>query len=47
MKNAGPYGLEKDGFNPVAFAPVKTDALKIEIKLQEKWSVGIQEVVIE
>lgn len=47
VKNAGPYGLEKDGFNPVAFEPVKTDALKIEIKLQEKWSAGVQEVVIE
>jgi hypothetical protein len=47
VKNANPYGLEKDGFNTVAFEPVKTTALKIEIKLQEKWSAGVQEVVIE
>ncbi|HSW02177.1 MAG TPA: glycoside hydrolase family 127 protein [Sedimentisphaerales bacterium] len=47
VKNANPYGLEKDGFNNVAFEPVKTTALKIEIKLQEKWSAGVQEVVIE
>lgn len=47
VKNTGPYGLEKDGFNRTAFEPVKTNALKIEIKLQEKWSVGVQEVVIE
>lgn len=47
VKNASPYGLEKDGFNTVAFEPVKTTALKIEIKLQEKWSAGVQEIVIE
>jgi hypothetical protein len=47
VKNAGPYGVEKDGFNKAAFEPVKTTALKIEIKLQEKWSAGVQEVVIE
>jgi len=47
VKNANPYGLEKDGFNTVAFEPVKTTALKIEIVLQEKWSAGVQEVVIE
>ena len=34
-------------FREVAFEPVKTDALKIEITLQEKWSAGVQEVVIE
>ncbi|HOV77268.1 MAG TPA: glycoside hydrolase family 127 protein, partial [Sedimentisphaerales bacterium] len=47
VKNASPYGLEKDGFNTVAFEPVKTTALKIEIVLQKKWSAGVQEVVIE
>ena len=47
VKNAGPYGLEKDTFNKTAFEPVKTTALKIEIKLQENWSAGVQEVVIE
>jgi len=47
VENSGPYGIEKDGFNAVEFKPVKTDALKIEIVLQEKWSAGVQEVVIE
>jgi len=47
VKNASSYGLEKDGFNTVAFEPVKTTALKIEIVLQKKWSAGVQEVVIE
>lgn len=47
VKNVNDYGLEKDGFNTVAFEPIKTTALKIEIVLQEKWSAGVQEVVIE
>lgn len=47
VKNAAPYGVEKDGFNTVPFEPVKTTALKIEIALQEQWSAGVQEVVIE
>ncbi|MEN6575076.1 MAG: beta-L-arabinofuranosidase domain-containing protein [Phycisphaerales bacterium] len=47
VKNATPYSVEKDTFNKVAFEPVKTTALKIEIALQEQWSVGVQEVVIE
>jgi len=31
----------------VPLEPVQTTALKIEIVLQEKWSAGVQEVVIE
>ncbi len=42
-----PYGTEKDTFNTATFEPVETDALKIEIVLQEGWSAGVQEVVIE
>jgi len=42
-----PYSLKKDTFNKVNFDPVKTDAIKIEITLQKKWSAGVQEVVIE
>jgi hypothetical protein len=47
VKNSGSYGVEKDTFNKVAFEPVKTDAIKIEIALQPNWSAGVQEVVIE
>jgi hypothetical protein len=47
VTNPGPYGIEKDGFNPVSFEPIATDAIKIEIKLQDQWSAGLQEVVIE
>ncbi|MHC4439709.1 MAG: glycoside hydrolase family 127 protein [Planctomycetota bacterium] len=47
VNNSSPYRTEKDTFNKVDFEPVKTNSIKIEIKLQEKWSTGIQEVVIE
>lgn len=47
VKNDAPYGLGKDSFNKVGFEPVRTDALKIEITLQDGWSAGVQEVVIE
>ncbi|MHC4508987.1 MAG: glycoside hydrolase family 127 protein, partial [Planctomycetota bacterium] len=47
VENKTPYGTEKDIFNKVDFGPVRTDAVKIEITLQEKWSAGVLEVVIE
>ena len=47
VKNTAPYGIEKDTLNKVSFEPVKTDALKVEITLQDRWSAGIQEIVIE
>ncbi len=47
VRNTAAYGVEKDTFNRVTFEPVKTDTLKIEITLQERWSAGMQEVVIE
>lgn len=47
VKTGGSYGTEKDRFNRVEFDPVKTSAIKLEVVLQDKWSAGIQEVVIE
>jgi uncharacterized protein len=41
------YGTEVDQFNRVEFEPVNTTAVKLEIDLQEEWSAGIQEVVVE
>jgi DUF1680 family protein len=37
------YGVLKDKPNPFTFKPVKTKALRLEIKLQNNWSTGIQE----
>jgi len=47
VKNSMPYETEKDTFNKVGFEPVRTDALKVEITLQDRWSAGVQEVVIK
>jgi len=41
------YGTDKDKFNKVAFEPVETDCVRIEIVLQDRWAAGVQEVVIE
>ena len=42
VKNPSKYGLEKDRFNEVTFAPVKTTAMKLETKLGGR-SGGISE----
>ena len=46
VENNAPYRINKDTFNKVSFKPVKTNCIKIEIVLQERWSSGVQEVVI-
>lgn len=43
VEDASTYGIAKDRFNTVTFKPVKTNALRLEIKLQDRWSAGIQE----
>jgi hypothetical protein len=43
VKNLGPFGVEKDKFNVVKFAAIRTPALRLEIQLPEKFSAGIQE----
>jgi uncharacterized protein len=40
---AGPYGVAKDQYNRVAFRPVTTTGLRLEVTLQPQWSAGIQE----
>jgi hypothetical protein len=43
VEAASAYGLEKDRYNTVAFAPVTTSGLRLEAVLQPEWSAGIQE----
>jgi hypothetical protein len=38
-----PYGVEKDRYNRVAFQPVATLGMRLEITMQPTWSAGIQE----
>lgn len=40
---AAAYGVEMDRFNRVAFDPIETKAIRIEVHLQPDWSGGILE----
>ena len=43
VEASGPYGVEKDRYNKVAFKPVTTSGLRLEVVLPPEWSAGIQE----
>ncbi|HPW17511.1 MAG TPA: glycoside hydrolase family 127 protein [Candidatus Aminicenantes bacterium] len=47
VRTAGPYGTAKDAWNTVRFAPVRTKALRLEVRLQEKWSAGVHEWAVK
>jgi DUF1680 family protein len=47
VEGAGEYGLEADRFNEVAFRPVTTRALRIEVELKPGWSGGVCEWEVE
>jgi len=47
VEAASAYGVELDRFNRVAFKPVATSALRLEVGLQPQWSAGIQEWKVE
>ena len=40
---ASDYGVAKDAWNTLRFAPVTTSGLRLEVTLQSEWSAGIQE----
>jgi uncharacterized protein len=43
VEDAGAYGVAADRYNRVAFRPVTTGGLRLEVTLQPQWSAGIQE----
>jgi hypothetical protein len=43
VATSGPYGVEKDRYNKVAFEPVTTGGLRLEVVLPPEWSSGILE----
>jgi DUF1680 family protein len=43
VENLGSYGIAKDGYNKVAFKPVTTSGMRLEVTMQPNFSVGIQE----
>jgi hypothetical protein len=38
-----PFGVGKDTYNRLAFAPVSTSGLRLELTMQPNWSAGIQQ----
>jgi DUF1680 family protein len=40
---SGEYGVAKDRYNTVAFTPVTTSGLRLEVIMQPQWSAGVQE----
>ncbi len=43
VETMGSYGVEKDGYNKVAFKPVTTSGMRLEVVMQAQWSAGLQE----
>ncbi|HEY6546308.1 MAG TPA: beta-L-arabinofuranosidase domain-containing protein, partial [Vicinamibacteria bacterium] len=43
VEASGAYGALKDSYNKVAFKPVTTSGLRLEVVLPQEWSAGIQE----
>jgi hypothetical protein len=47
VKARGEYAVVKDKWNTIEFEPVKTNALRLKVKLPEKFSAGVHEWVVE
>jgi hypothetical protein len=43
VETADTFGVERDKYNKIAFQPVKTTGLRLEVKMRPGWSAGIQE----
>ena len=37
------YSIKKDGWCEVSFAPVKTSALRLAVRMQKDWAAGVHE----
>ncbi len=47
VDNLSPYEIKKDEMNEVRFEAVETDALKLEVRLQENYSSGLYEWAVK
>ena len=47
VENTSPYGIEKGAYNHVAFKPVTTTALRLEVRIQDRISTGIHKWHVE
>jgi hypothetical protein len=47
VKAKGEYAIAKDKWNTIEFEPVKTNAVRLKVRLPEKFSAGVHEWVVE
>jgi hypothetical protein len=47
VENNGPFGVQKGSYNYVAFTPVTTTAVRLEVKIQDNISTGINKWHVE
>jgi hypothetical protein len=47
VEAAGAYGVARDRFNTVSFAPVTTTGLRLEVTMQPEFSAGLQEWTVK
>ena len=47
VRSAGPWGVERDKYNAVAFRAVTTSSLRLELTMQVGWSAGVQKWKVE
>jgi hypothetical protein len=47
VENAGPYGVAKGAYNHVDFKAVTTTSLRLEVKIQDRISTGINKWHVE
>jgi DUF1680 family protein len=47
VKTRKPYTITKDGWDAISFEPVKTNAVKIKVKLNKEFASGMYEWIVE
>lgn len=47
IENFSDYKVTRDDFDRISFVPVTTDALRLEFQLEDNFSTGIQEWIVE
>jgi hypothetical protein len=46
VQNTGAFNTERNAWNTVAFTPITTAALRIEVSMQQGFSAGLQEMKV-
>ena len=47
VNNTTAYTVSKDKYDTIKFAPVKTKALKIEVRLPDDFATGMHEWIVK